>query len=113
MAKKEWKSEKAQEAAKEDAQPVQVEAPAAPASTGMSLAEARAYRASLYKPAKKELSDEEKRDSFKMFWARSKRSYGNPKNLEQVLWLHLKATGNDEPEKFESGISHFGLKRIG
>lgn len=107
MAKKEWKSQ---------ANPAANEAPeaqAAPEAASMSLAESKAYRASLYKPVEKELSEEEKRDSFKMFWASSKKKYGNPKNLEQVLWLHLKATGNDEPKKFESGIAHFGLKRIG
>lgn len=80
----------------------------------MSLEEARAYRASLYKPEEKKLSEEEKREKFKLFWTQSKKKYGSPKDLEHILWLHLKATGNNEPEKFEAGLLHFGLKkRIG
>lgn len=79
----------------------------------MTLEEARAYRASLHVPKEKDLTDKEKRESFRMFWAQSRKKYGNKsKELEQILWLHLKATGNDVPEKFEDGISHFGLKKV-
>jgi hypothetical protein len=80
----------------------------------MTLEEAKAYRASLYKPQVKVLSAQEKRDQFRMFWARSRKRYNkkNPTGLEQILWLHLQATGNDEPEKFEDGLKHFGLKKV-
>lgn len=79
----------------------------------MTLEEARAYRASLYKAPVIKLSEQEKRNSFKLFWAQSRKKYGRPKSLEEILWVHLKGTGNDEPEKFEAGIKHFGLKKIG
>lgn len=79
----------------------------------MSLEEARAYRASLYKPQKKEATDSEKREQFRIFWARSKKRYvTKTEGLENILWLHLKATGNDKPEKFEEGLKHFGLKKV-
>jgi len=80
----------------------------------MSLEEARAYRASLYKPKELELTPEEKREQFRVFWARSKKQYSSKtQDLEKILWLHLLSTGNDDPEKFEKGLQHFGLKKIG
>lgn len=79
----------------------------------MSLEEARAYRASLHKPAEKKLSDAEKREQFRLFWAQEKQKYGKAaKELEQILWVHLKASKLDEPEQFEKGIAHFGLKKV-
>jgi hypothetical protein len=76
----------------------------------MSLEEAKAYRASQYKPTIVPLSDKEKREQFRLFWAQSKKKYGKSKELEQILWIYLKATGHDEPEKFDAGIRHFGFK---
>lgn len=78
----------------------------------MTLEEAKAYRASLYKPAVKKFSDAEKREQFRVFWAQSRKKYGRPRELEPILWMHLKDTKHDEPEKFEAGISHFGLKKL-
>lgn len=78
----------------------------------MTLAEAKAYRASLYKAEKKELTVEEKKEQFRIFWAQQKHKYGKAKDLEQILWVHLKATKHDEPEKFEAGLAHFGLKKV-
>jgi len=77
----------------------------------MSLEEAKAWRASLSSPDKK-LSDKEKRDAFKIFWAQEKRQYSKAKNLEEILWLHLKAIKMDEPEQFSKGLEHFGLKKV-
>lgn len=78
----------------------------------MTLAEARAYRVSLHKPEEAKLSDEEKRDHFRKFWAQQKYKYGKSKDLEPILWLHLKATKQDEPSQFEDGLAHFGLKKL-
>lgn len=78
----------------------------------MTTSEANAFRASLYKPAPKKLSDSEKRESFRLFWTKNRKRYGRSKNLEGIIWLHLKSTKMDEPEKFEAGLSHFGLKKI-
>jgi hypothetical protein len=80
----------------------------------MTLEEAKAYRSSLYKPKKRVLSDREKRDQFRIFWSQSKKRYNKKilQGLEQILWVHLQATGNDEPEKFEEGIKHFGLRKV-
>lgn len=91
------------------AAPIEDVAPTAPE---MTLEEARAYRASLHKPTEKVLSAPEKREEFRRFWAREKYKYGMPKNLEEVIWLHLKAVKKDEPNQFEEGIAHFGLKKI-
>lgn len=78
----------------------------------LTLEEARAWRASLYKEPKKELSETDKREQFRLFWARNKKKYpSKTTGLENILWLHLKATDNDKPEKFETGLKHFGLKK--
>ncbi len=78
----------------------------------MTLEEAKAYRASLYKPVAVELTEEQKREQFRMFWAQNKRQYGKSKDIEEIIWLHLKAIKMDKPEKFQDGINHFGLKKI-
>lgn len=77
-----------------------------------SLARSRAYRASLQSPQAAALTEEDKRDQFRTFWAQEKYKYGKSKDLEQILWLHLKAVKMSEPEQFEAGLSHFGLKKI-
>jgi hypothetical protein len=78
----------------------------------MTIEESKAYRASLYRPKKKLLSESERRNSFRLFWAQNRKQYGEDKTLEPILWIHLMATGNDQPDKFENGLAHFGLKRI-
>ena len=78
----------------------------------MTLEEAKAFRASLYKPEAKKFSDQEKREAFRLFWAQNRKMYGKSKDLESIIWLHLKAVKMDEPEKFEDGVKHFGLKKL-
>ncbi len=78
----------------------------------MTQEEAKAFRASLYKPEVRTLTDKEKREQFRVFWAKAKKQYGKSKELEEILWVHLKSTKQDEPEKFEAGIAHFGLKKV-
>jgi hypothetical protein len=78
----------------------------------MTLEEARAWRASLAKETKAELTLEQKREAFRVFWAQAKSAYGKSKDLEDVLWLHLKSIKMDKPEQFEDGLRHFGLKKI-
>lgn len=78
----------------------------------MSADEARKYRAALYKPEQKKLSLREKREAFRVWWAQEKSKYGMSKDLEEVLWLHLEAVKMNEPDKFENGVNHFGLKKV-
>jgi len=77
----------------------------------MSLEESKAFRAALYVAPKKDLTDLEKREQFRQFWAREKRKYDQPKSLEPILWAHLKSAKLDSPEKFEDGMKSFGLKK--
>jgi hypothetical protein len=82
-------------------------------SPEMTLEEAKAYRASLAKPASaKPLSQKQKRDAFKVYWTQNKKKYGMTNKLEQVLWLHLVSTNNDSPESFEDGLKNFGIKKV-
>ncbi len=79
----------------------------------MSLEEAKAYRASLYKEAQaKPLSQKQKREAFKAFWVQNKKSYGLTNKLEEILWLHLVSTKNDSPENFSKGLENFGIKKV-
>lgn len=79
----------------------------------MSLEEAKEWRASLHKPKERKLTDQEKKEKFRLFWAKSKKKYASKtQNIEKILWLHLVSTNHDEPEKFEKGLENFGLKRV-
>ena len=80
----------------------------------MTLEEAKAFRASLAKPASaKPLSQKQKRDAFKVYWTQNKKKYGMTGKLEHVLWLHLVSTKNDEPANFERGLDNFGIVKKG
>ena len=78
----------------------------------MSVDEAKALRAAKHNALPKKSSDQEKREAFRLFWAQEKSNYGRDKDLEPVLWVHLKAINMDNPEQFHAGIQHFGLKQI-
>ena len=81
-------------------------------SEEMSLEEARAYRANLAALKSAPKREDERREDFRKFWAENKAKYGKEKDLEQVLWLHLKAINKDNSDSFEAGLSHFGLTKI-
>lgn len=78
----------------------------------MTADEAKAFRASLYRPEVVKLTEKQKREQFRLFWAKCKRKYGKTKSIEEVIWLHLKSSKMDEPDQFEAGLAHFGLKKI-
>jgi hypothetical protein len=81
-------------------------------SSGMTLEEAKAFRASLAKTTTKPLNQKQKRDAFKVYWTQNKKKYGMTGKLEHVLWLHLVATQNDSPANFEAGLKNFGIKKV-
>lgn len=86
---------------------------AQPQNLDMTLEEARAFRASLAKPAAdRPLSQKQKRDAFKIYWTQNKKKYGMTGKLEHILWLHLVSTNNDEPANFEAGLKNFGIKKV-
>lgn len=78
----------------------------------MTLKEAKAYRQSLHKEKVTQLDDHEKREQFRLYWAENKYKFGKAKDLEEILWVHLKSVKLDDPENFEKGLAHFGLKKI-
>lgn len=80
-------------------------------SAEMTLEEAKAWRKSLHVEKPKILTDEQKREEFRVFWAQEKAKYGKGKELENILWTHLKSMGLNSPEKFVEGLQHFGLKK--
>jgi hypothetical protein len=82
------------------------------AKVEMSLAEAKAYRASLHKPVPRVLTEDQKREAFRIFWVGNKKAFGKGKSLEKALWLHLKSIGMNTPEQFADGLKHFGLVKV-
>jgi hypothetical protein len=78
----------------------------------MTIEEAKALRASRYVAPVAKLTEKQKREQFRLFWAKAKRQYGKTKDLEEIMWLHLKSSKMDDPSQFEAGIKHFGLKKI-
>lgn len=76
----------------------------------MTLEEAKAFRASLYKEQPIILTEEQKKECFRVFWAKEKSKYGKKKELESILWAHMKSAGFTDPKMFEQGLKHFGLK---
>ena len=79
----------------------------------MSLEEARAYRLKAHQAKKPSLTETQTKEEFRKFWATEKKSYGKPKELEDILWIHAKAMKMDTPEQFSKSIEHFGLKKLG
>jgi hypothetical protein len=51
------------------------------------------------------------RDAFSEFWSRVRKEYNRPRELEPIIWAHLKSSGHDQPQLFEEGLTHFGLKK--
>ena len=76
------------------------------------ISAARAARLAAYKPQPEEQSEQERRQAFQVFWASNRSSYGKERDMEQLLWLHLKAIKHDTQDKFEAGIENFGLKKL-
>lgn len=78
----------------------------------MTAEESKAYRMSLNVAKEVKLEDHEKQEKFRIFWAENKYKYGKAKDLEPILWAHLKASKLDDPKDFETGLAHFGLKKV-
>ena len=78
----------------------------------LTVEEARALRLAAHKAKDKQGSEQERREEFRVYWTQNKSNYGRGKEMEHVLWVHLKAVQMDRPEKFEDGILHFGLKKV-
>lgn len=75
------------------------------------LDRARQMRIAMAKQNKAPEADVDAKEAFRVFWTSARKSYDRPKELEEVLWAHLKASGYDKPELFQAGLEHFGLKK--
>lgn len=78
----------------------------------MTLEEAKALRASKHKVSAPVLTEQQKKEQFRLFWAQNRTKYGSDKSLEEILWIHLTAAKLNDPSKFEEGMQHFGLKKV-
>lgn len=66
--------------------------------------------------AKHEAKNQEKkaqdasRDEFRIYFVELKRKLNLAPEIEDVMWLHLKAIGMNQKDKFNDGVRHFGYK---
>lgn len=54
--------------------------------------------------------EENNREEFRKYFTRLKRQLNLSSDLENIMWLHFKASGFDKKSKFEDGVKHFGYK---
>lgn len=76
------------------------------------IAQAKEKRKKAWEEKQKQDGSEERirREEFRRFFVRIKGKLKIGKEMEEILWLHLKASGFDTKDKFEKGIKHFGYK---
>lgn len=53
---------------------------------------------------------EDSREEFRKYFVGLKRKLNLAPELENVIWVHLKAVGMDKKEQFNEGVTHFGYK---
>lgn len=64
----------------------------------------------ILKPKKRPLKESEIREAFRTYFIQLKRKINLGPELEEIMWLHFKSAGFDDPEKFSDGTRHFGYK---
>ena len=57
-----------------------------------------------------EVVEQNMREEFRKYFVKVKRILNLPSDLEDILWLHLKAIKCDKVEKFNEGLKNFGYK---
>ena len=62
------------------------------------------------KAPKKKMRESDLRDAFRTYFIQLKRKINLKPDLEEIMWLHFKASGFDDIEKFDEGTRHFGYK---
>ncbi len=73
------------------------------------LDRARQARLAMAKGKKLPVSQVEAREQFRVYWTAAKKEFNRGKDLEDILWAHLKSIKHDKPELFEAGVLNFGL----
>lgn len=56
----------------------------------------------------RQMTEKEAKEAFRVFFVKLKKQLSLSSSLENVIWMHLKATGNDKPENFKKGVQNFG-----
>jgi len=70
---------------------------------------ARAKRMAVSGISKEQVKENAKED-FRKYFIQIKRKLNLKSDLENVLWSHFESAGFDSKDKFDDGITHFGLK---
>jgi len=74
------------------------------------LTPAEMRRATHEAKVSKKMLTEDSREEFRKYFVGLKRKLNLAPEIENVIWLHLKAVGMATKEKFNEGVTHFGYK---
>jgi Holliday junction resolvase RusA-like endonuclease len=58
----------------------------------------------------KQIAIEDSREEFRKYFVELKRKLKLAPEIENVIWLHLKAVNMATKDKFNEGVTHFGYK---
>jgi len=76
------------------------------------FSEAKEKRKKAYQDKLKAKKSDEKqtREEFRKFFVKIKKKLSITADMEQIIWIHIKAAGYNKKDKFEDGVKHFGYK---
>ena len=57
-----------------------------------------------------EVVEQNMREEFRKYFVKVKKTLSLASDMEDILWLHLKAIKCDKVESFSKGLIHFGYK---
>lgn len=74
------------------------------------IAKARKRKVAIAKEPKVFVAETDQRESFRLYFIKLRKKLGLKRDLEEIIWTHLKAIGHDKEELFDAGIENFGYK---
>ncbi len=74
------------------------------------LKRSRAIRLQMAGMTTKDVELKSTRAEFRKYFIQIKQKLGLKSSLEEVMWLHFKASGFDQKDKFDDGVRHFGYR---
>ena len=75
-----------------------------------SIERARKKRIALAKEKNIKIDETDQRKAFKKYFLKTSKKYNIRKDLEDIIWIHLKTIKKDSEELFDQGLKHFGIK---
>ena len=76
----------------------------------LSPKELRRARYEAMQKASTSRREEDDREDFRQYFVKLKRKLSLEADLEDIMWLHFKASGFASKERFDAGVKHFGYE---